>query len=338
MMQRRPNPLYSPLGCGSAVVLVLFLSAYLFFIGPSLFSPGKLSAAGSGETSIEGYTTHADFDQQCQLCHSGWRGVSPALCVHCHSDIELERETGTGLHGRLTDTGRCIDCHTDHNGPDAGVTLLTVNGFQHDSLTSFSLVHHEKNYDGEPISCSDCHLAGRYRADTVDCIACHDSGDPSFTQNHLSLFGAVCLDCHDGQDSMSTFDHNAIFALEGAHDEVSCDGCHNQQLSSTLTGDCVDCHAEPEVHFGIFGIDCVRCHTASAWIPAQLTQHTFPLDHGEQGKNECQTCHVASYAEYTCYSCHEHDRREIIEEHEDEGITLIDDCVSCHPTGQEDEA
>jgi hypothetical protein len=337
MKQRRHNPLYSPLGCGSAVILVIFLSVFVFFIGPSLFSPGKLSAAGSGGSSIEGYTSHAEFSQECQLCHSSWRGISPLLCVHCHSDIDLERETETGLHGRLSDTGRCIDCHTDHNGPEAGVTLLAVSGFQHETLTSFSLDRHELDYDGEPLSCSGCHGDGQYRADLVDCLTCHETADLVFIQNHVALFGSQCLDCHDGQDSMSTFDHSVVFALEGAHETIACEGCHDQQVNSMLTGECAGCHAEPEIHFGLFGTDCVRCHTVSAWIPAQLIQHIFPLDHGDLGKNECQTCHLSSYAEYTCYSCHEHEQEQIVEEHLDEGITEIDDCVSCHPTGREDE-
>ena len=100
----------------------------------------------------------------------------------------------------------------------------------------------------------------------------------------------------------------------------------------------LDCHGEPQLHFGQFGTDCVRCHSTSAWTPAQLSQHVFLLDHGGSGKVECQVCHEATYAEYTCYGCHEHERQDVLEEHLDEGLTEINECAGCHPTGLEDEA
>jgi hypothetical protein len=89
---------------------------------------------------------------------------------------------------------------------------------------------------------------------------------------------------------------------------------------------------------GLFGTDCIRCHTTAAWTPAQLTRHTFPLDHGDEGQIPCLTCHTETYADYTCYNCHEHERDETAEIHLDEGITEFEDCVACHPTGLEEEA
>jgi hypothetical protein len=73
-------------------------------------------------------------------------------------------------------------------------------------------------------------------------------------------------------------------------------------------------------------------------LPAHLSQHTFPLDHGEEGKIGCQTCHVQNYTTYTCTNCHAHEPTQVREEHESEGIFEFEDCVSCHPTGLEDEA
>jgi len=338
MKQRRANPLYSPLGCGSAVILLLILVAILYFVGPGLFSPGNLSAATTEEVSIEDYSSHADMEQECQQCHSAWLGVSVKLCLSCHTTIASERETQIGLHGRLLDSGLCTDCHTEHGGAEANVTVFDVNDFQHDSLTDFSLIRHELNYENEALICSDCHLPDRYLASMVDCIACHDSAEPQFIREHISLFGSKCLDCHDGLDSMADFEHSLVFPLDGAHQSVSCTECHNQPIRNVETRMCVDCHSEPEVHFGLFGSDCIRCHTAVAWTPAQLTQHMFPLDHGDQDKIECITCHLTSYTEYTCYGCHEHEQSEIVEKHEDEGITSIENCAECHPSGLEDEA
>jgi len=285
-----------------------------------------------------GVASHAEFEEECQRCHGGWIGVSPSLCLECHADTDFERETGTGIHGRLTNSGRCTTCHTDHNGVASEMTTFDIKGFQHGSLTGFSLVHHRVDYENQPLLCSDCHTPGRYLVETVDCTACHTSDDQDFIQSHTSLFGTACLDCHDGLDSMSTFEHNEVFALDGAHKDLSCDTCHSQSLISAEIRICVDCHQEPDLHFGQFGTDCVRCHSTSAWTPAQLSQHVFPLDHGDSGKVDCLTCHEDSYTEYTCYGCHEHEQQDLLEEHLDEGITEFDDCVDCHPRGLEDEA
>ena len=43
---------------------------------------------------------------------------------------------------------------------------------------------------------------------------------------------------------------------------------------------CIACHEEPEVHIGRFGINCARCHSSVAWVPAYLAKHNFAIDHG----------------------------------------------------------
>ena len=96
---------------------------------------------------------------------------------------------------------------------------------------------------------------------------------------------------------------------------------------------CIACHEDPKVHRGQFGLDCVRCHTLEAWIPASLTRHTFALDHGDQGDVACETCHIETYAENTCYECHDHQAAQMAELHQAEGIDDYDNCQICHPTG-----
>jgi hypothetical protein len=60
------------------------------------------------------------------------------------------------------------------------------------------------------------------------------------------------------------------------------------------------------------------------------------LGHG--GGTTCATCHPSGFVSYTCYGCHEHDPASVRSEHLEEGISNFENCVSCHPTGQEDEA
>ena len=338
MHPKRPGPLYSPLGCGTAVLLVIVLGVILYFSGGGPFSPGPLSAADSDGIMLSGFSSHADFEGDCGQCHAPWRGISADRCENCHTSVADERVSNTGLHGALNDVGRCQKCHTDHQGRDAGIILLDLTSFEHDKITDFSLDRHQRDFDDSSITCQDCHLNGRFVVASVDCIQCHSSGEPLFTTDHIEFFGDSCLACHDGRDTMANFDHQEVFALVGAHDQLECAACHRQQIFAGTPRECIDCHEEPPVHFGLFGTDCARCHTTDAWRPAQLTQHTFPLDHGGEGKIECQTCHAVTYAEYTCYNCHAHDPADIREEHVDEGIFEFDDCVDCHPTGLEDES
>jgi mono/diheme cytochrome c family protein len=102
--------------------------------------------------------------------------------------------------------------------------------------------------------------------------------------------------------------------------------------------ECQACHEEPAVHAERFGLNCSRCHTLQAWKPALLTRHTFFLDHGDEGRVACQTCHTENYAQNTCYGCHDHEPEQMETAHLQEEITEMDSCTECHPTGQEGEA
>ena len=134
---------------------------------------------------------------------------------------------------------------------------------------------------------------------------------------------------------MKNFDHANFFILDGRHAEAECTGCHVDQNWNGLSKLCADCHAEPEIHADLFGLQCEYCHETGAWTPAQLKVHVFPLDHGEPPAPECTVCHLEKYSEYTCYGCHEHQEQEILESHLEDGISPgdIPQCKDCHPTG-----
>jgi len=184
--------------------------------------------------------------------------------------------------------------------------------------------------------CESCHLTiseqrtnntglhGRLTSD--DCTLCHTEHQGQEVDLFTAAFG-----------QFTNEHHAALFPLHGAHAELECADCHaNEQFVGTAS-QCVGCHTEPELHKGLFGTDCGRCHTAEGWQPAQLTIHTFPLDHGgglpAAGQIPCATCHTATFASYTCAACHA--PAEMIEEHEKEDISAVEleNCVECHPTG-----
>lgn len=275
--------------------------------------------------------TGAHKETRCESCHVGGAfAYTPQECVSCHAEPERHQ----AMFG-----SDCISCHTTTSWLPAS---FEDKPFDHEQSTRFSLTQHVTNFDGAEFSCTTCHTNPEpLQVTDASCQTCHETAVPDFMSNHVNLFGAACQDCHDGLDSMATFDHADVWALAGQHAVIECTACHADQVFQGTPQECVACHAEPEIHLGIFGTDCANCHTANAWLPAQLRQHNFPLDHGDQGTLECTACHTStSYTNYDCTTCHEHDVAIVQKEHDELNITQTElfACAVCHPTGTEDEA
>lgn len=310
--------------------------------------------AGVDHEFVEQHTT--DFGHTCVDCHDGLDSM--ARFDHVNSEFHLE-----GVHLELECAqchvqgqfdglpGDCAACHAEpaeHVGmfdtdcaachKATGWSPASMSGveFNHNSDTSFNLNLHRVDFDGSTISCLGCHDVGGYKITEPSCFDCHALDDQVFMSQHQLELGSSCLECHDGVDRMSTFDHQAIFQLDGSHIGVECQACHTNQRYQDTPAECKDCHAEPEIHLGFFGLQCEYCHDSNGWIPAQLVQHAFPIDHGEEGESACETCHTSTYAEYTCFSCHEHTPTEIDDKHKDFNLTPVElsNCTECHLDGQ----
>jgi hypothetical protein len=474
------------------MTILIFLGLGFSFIkdGSAMFSPGALTAQNSMDSALGGFSTHAEFENQCEHCHAPLETTQADLCTRCHTSIMEQIAAKAGTHFEMENIQECRFCHPDHQGREFDPVAAAFPHFDH-SKAGFVLIWHQVDYDATPMECSDCHtredgfalttgvcaachadhdsdfmdahiqsygedclachagsgeladfdhastrfplegvhaqtqcvnchadgrfeelptecaachaeqeihaglfsqdcaachtafdwaaLAGldgslfdhftqtgfslnRHLADYAGaempcaachtspdgfkvafdlnfCVDCHTLEDPAFMDEHQTQFGLDCLTCHDGVDRMHDFDHNRFFLLDGRHAEIECETCHaNQQFSGTPS-ECAACHAEPEIHAGYFGLLCENCHSTTAWSPAQMVAHTFPLDHGENGLVACDVCHVERYTEYTCYGCHEHQPDEIRREHLEEGVSAAElpDCMACHPDGREHE-
>lgn len=472
------------------VFLVVFIAGMGLSIwrsGGQAFSPGDLSSKGRSGVRLGGFLSHAEFENECNLCHQPLSTTQADLCLVCHKSVSDQIAQKNGVHGVIEKVSQCSNCHSDHQGrnfdplldamdnfnhdlttftlvkhqldydaslmecsschvidkkltialqkcldchmshdvkfmiqhledfgedclschdgedrmvafdhastnfPLTGVhavirckdchesgnfentprecanchaepqvhigmfqsscelchttqtwipALLDGQEFDHSVQTSFSLARHTKDYAGQAISCHNCHPDDVHHVEIKVCETCHRDYDPDFMKEHERQFGTNCTDCHDGVDRMSNFDHADYFPLLGQHAEIECDTCHlkgqNNRIYRGTPKECVQCHAEPPIHAGFFGLQCQYCHTASAWSPAKLQIHRFPLDHGGQGEIACQVCHTQTYTDYTCYGCHEHQPQPIIESHSREKISLeeLPACASCHPDGQ----
>jgi len=266
---------------------------------------------------------HLEID--CIACHVGgqFEGI-PSDCVNCHEEPAIH----LGVFSQ-----DCAACHSA-----AGWTPAVLDGqtFDHAAQTNFSLVHHTTTSNGTPMVCSDCHQQTLQSFSQQTCITCHRQDAPVFMETHFAQFGTECTSCHDGVDRMANFDHASVFPLDGAHANLDCQGCHENQQFVDLPMDCVGCHQEPAIHSGVFGLKCQNCHSTQAWSPARLNTHDFPLNHGDQGEIECQTCHPATYLQYTCDACHE--PGEMARVHSEQNITnIVGQCLTCHPTGLKEE-
>ena len=298
-----------------------------------LLSPGKLSAYHEKDDLLGGVSSHAELQRQCAHCHAPVHCVEDTRCQDCHFDIAADRNDVTTLHGRLPGVSKCQNCHPEHNGSEADLTLLPFLNVDHYLLAGFSLAHHVDNYDGNKFSCTSCHTQEGSILETMDCVDCHAAEDHDYIATHIEAYGSACIECHDGRDRMiEEFDHEPFFSLQAGHSEVDCSDCHQKEQYVGLTSTCEDCHVEPEIHAGVFGTNCERCHSATAWVPAQLKEHTFAIQHGSEPVQDCETCHAGTYTEYPCGSCHEDAAMNDV--HKSLRAADLSDCIACHPTGR----
>jgi len=213
--------------------------------------------------------------------------------------------------------------------------------------------------DGERLpGCVVCHQSeGLARG----CLACHGEIAQQLTDGrgyHAYLLAGEephCARCHpdhqgadfelvgelawDGKGPRG-FEHPHVeFGLEGKHEGLGCDDCHDRPAAFAghvrtrtflgISQDCVSCHEN--VHKEERFLQCTGCHNQESFKGASNFQHDkLPLLNGHRGV-ACGDCHLIDVAarpqDYTrvrgkrCEECHESPHR----------VDLGADCESCHP-------
>jgi len=333
-MQRNKLGCLTFSGILSAIITILVIAGVAYARGGLLYNPGPLNAQ-TGEI-LGGVASHAEIDGQCEACHSApWDSVKMAdLCVDCHGEIAQQMQSMVAVHGAMYQKDpqlECRDCHPEHRGADAPLTVMQGGEFPHE-LLGFSLNGHRLTAQREAFTCADCHHDDISTFATDTCETCHRQIDPVFTQTHLLSFGSDCLACHDGVDLFGgRFNHNVTaFKLTGWHREVECVLCHVDVLSladfKTAPQDCFTCHRTDDPHELRFGTTCETCHTTDGWEEATFDHNlsAFKLE-GEHARVACEECHQNNAFQGTptdCYSCHQQD-----DEH---GGSFGMDCGACH--------
>ncbi|HSA99642.1 MAG TPA: cytochrome c3 family protein [Anaerolineales bacterium] len=330
-------------GILAALITALVIAGYAYARGGLMYNPGPLNSQ-SGE-GLGGVTSHAATGGECKVCHvAPWESATMAdRCAACHTDIAEQMRAVATLHGSLMHNNSnlgCRDCHPEHRGPDAQLTVMEdVSSFPHEAV-GFSLKGHQQSPGREPFTCADCHHGDITTFALDTCDACHRQMDAAFMTAHTLSFGPACLDCHDGVDRLGkNFDHNVFsFKLAGKHVALACVQCHVNARGfgdfAVALQDCDSCHQKDEPHEGRFGFNCADCHTETGWSPAKFDHNlaAFKLE-GEHAEVACESCHVNKQFKGTptdCYSCHQKD-----DEHHGEYGT---DCALCHNPSSWDDA
>jgi hypothetical protein len=334
MLRKLYRVFSAPVGIVSALIIMTGFSMS-FYNGVMLKNPGPLTAVHAQNEPLGGYTSHSEFEQECSHCHAPIHCVTENLCQECHIEIAEQRTEAVGLHGLLPGTSRCQSCHDEHKGRESHITTFAFNNIDHTELSAFSLANHKVDFAGGSMTCESCHQLGRFGAESLDCATCHSQDNATFMSDHTTQYGSDCVSCHDGHDRLANFDHNQVFPLDGQHTNTACESCHIDQVFAGTPSSCAGCHEQPAIHDDSFGQECIRCHTTAGWLPAVLRFHTFPLEHGAEGQQDCQTCHEYRYTEYPCYVCHDAVEIEIV--HAEADIVVFENCLGCHPTGQVEE-
>jgi hypothetical protein len=105
-----------------------------------------------------------------------------------------------------------------------------------------------------------------------------------------------------------TFDHEKSFPLTGKHVNVACEKCHVNSQFVDLPRNCSGCHNDPSFHIGMFGLNCIACHTTDNWYAPYRGPHPGIADEGGSGVNHggasCRDCHTKTLHSASCGKCH----------------------------------
>ena len=333
---------FSPIAIISALIVFAVIAGVILTRGYGMFNPGPLNAEAGEE--LGGVTSHAATGGNCESCHVSFWGEERMSdrCGDCHTDMIDAMSKVAMAHTemeRQDSNVPCADCHPEHRGADAPLTIIAATvEFPHEAL-GYPLSGHQLKVTQEAFVCEDCHTPEYDPYDQADCVECHRGLDEAFTQTHVVSWGEDCLACHDGVDTYNKhFDHGSVpYVLTGQHVNVDCYTCHRNARSlvdlKNTPRDCYSCHRETDPHEASLGTDCTECHSVEGWLPSSF-DHTTMTRFDLTGKHievACEECHIERQYTNTpmeCVDCHTEDGADVLA-HRGQ---LSNDCAACHKT------
>ena len=124
-------------GCLGALITILVIAGVAYARGDQMYSSGPLNAQ-TGKM-LGGVRSHAETGGRCEACHTApWSAVSMAeRCTDCHGEIAIQMQNMVALHGAMYQTNpklECRDCHPEHRGAEAPLTVMAGGEFPHELL------------------------------------------------------------------------------------------------------------------------------------------------------------------------------------------------------------
>lgn len=265
---------------------------------------------------------------------SGAVAEEDAVCLDCHLDEELQRESdwrpGTSvfvdpdlLANSVHEGMACVDCHLDAT-EDHGERLPTLACVDcHDEATDLF----EAGQHGQALA------SGAELAPT--CGSCHGGHDIQYIDDpsspvHPTQVPLTCAACHADADFIERRPLQRVSPLQGYERSV-----HYRALQG-VNGDgatCTDCHgahgqfpatdARSKIHSQQIGSTCGACH-AAAQQKFKGSIHGIAVEAGHTDAPTCVDCHgeheirssddpessvhPAEVSKTTCVWCHESER------------------------------
>lgn len=192
--------------------------------------------------------------------------------------------------------------------------------------------------------CAACHTAVK-GALPVNCILCHATSEDLLQRQPTAFHSSIssCKECHSehlGYGRRPTeMDHNAL-ARVGLREMARAESQETRALHSFITGhsspqrwssqskhlspleaslSCATCHSKQDEHFGLFGLDCGQCHTASTW--------TLPeFSHPSAKSRDCAQCHQAPPSHYMMHF------KMVSAKVAQQPQATVEQCFKCHRT------
>ncbi len=222
--------------------------------------------------------------EDCQQCHNNkeWKKTAfdhdkdtQFTLQGAHKKLNCDACHLPSLEEKQSDNIRvCVDCHiiTDPHQGNLGKKCQNCHqqeswheqiSFNHD-FTEFPLTGAH-----QLVVCQSCHQSADFNIPFFDCIDCHSEDDI-----HQKTLGEQCETCHNSSSWFTwQFNHQTQtdFPLEGAHNNLACNLCHNNELTKPLSPAkaCVECHQNDDIHQGSFGRNCQQCHNTDSFYDFQ---------------------------------------------------------------------
>ncbi|MCJ7513940.1 MAG: cytochrome c3 family protein, partial [Anaerolineales bacterium] len=138
--------LFTGSGVVGAALVPLLVVVMAFATGGDIFSAGSLNA-DQGPAPIGGAWSHAEL--ACSDCHAPFWSASVMgdRCLDCHTEIGEQLATPTSLHAGIASPETCRQCHPEHQGSHASLTLYAPDLYPHAEF-GFYLIGHLSHADG----------------------------------------------------------------------------------------------------------------------------------------------------------------------------------------------